>query len=56
MFYISKWPEKCWEKRFDIVGCSHQWLHVLVVAASGTFAVAVVRGFDWVHGGVGVCS
>ena len=32
-FYVSRWPERRWPRRFDIWLSSHQFWHVLIVLA-----------------------
>ncbi|CAD6195471.1 unnamed protein product [Caenorhabditis auriculariae] len=32
-FYVSMVPERIWPGRFDVVGCSHQWWHLLILGA-----------------------
>jgi len=33
VFYLTKCPERLFPGKFDYVGCSHQWWHIIVVVA-----------------------
>ncbi|CAB3405983.1 unnamed protein product [Caenorhabditis bovis] len=33
IFYVSMMPERIWPGKFDVVGCSHQWWHLFILAA-----------------------
>lgn len=32
-FYFTRFPEVCCPGRFDYIGCSHQWWHILIAVA-----------------------
>ena len=34
VIYCLEWPERCFPRRFDLIGASHQSMHVLVLAAA----------------------
>lgn len=40
LFFVSRWPERRWPGRFDLLGHSHQFWHIFVLLA----AVSWVRG------------
>jgi adiponectin receptor len=47
--YATKFPEKYFPNRYDIVGGSHQIMHVLVVAAGLTHTTGMLKAFDYNH-------
>ena len=47
LFYATRVPESIKPGRFDILGCSHQIFHVLVVAATTLHAVGIWRAFEY---------
>lgn len=44
-----QFPERWAPRRFDLLGASHQLMHILVVAAALTYASAVAQAFDYRH-------
>lgn len=52
--YAARIPERFAPGRFDIIGSSHQWFHVLVLAAAGCELVGLIKAFDYRHGEVGM--
>ncbi|PWW74687.1 HlyIII-domain-containing protein [Tuber magnatum] len=48
--YAARVPERFAPGRFDLLGASHQLFHCLVVAATGSHLVGLVKGFDYLHG------
>ncbi|RPB21036.1 HlyIII-domain-containing protein [Terfezia boudieri ATCC MYA-4762] len=57
VLYAARFPERLAPGKFDIFGSSHQWFHVLVLAAAGCELVGLVKAFDYRHGEVGmVCG
>jgi len=46
---MSQFPERWFPRRFDCFGASHQLMHVFVLVAAVTYAVAVVKAFDFHH-------
>ncbi|GMT23916.1 hypothetical protein PFISCL1PPCAC_15213, partial [Pristionchus fissidentatus] len=38
-FYVSMFPERIRPGQFDLVGCSHQWWHLLILAAMVSWQV-----------------
>ena len=49
LVYAVRWPEKWWPGRFDLVGASHQWFHVLVLAGAAAHLVGIVKAFEYNH-------
>ncbi|KAK1910857.1 hypothetical protein P3342_008737 [Pyrenophora teres f. teres] len=45
--YASRVPERWWPGRCDVVGSSHQVMHVLVVLGAATYAVGVLRAREY---------
>lgn len=33
LVYAARWPEK-WRPGFDVLGASHQWMHVIILGAA----------------------
>ncbi|KAK0612028.1 hemolysin-III channel protein-like protein Izh2 [Immersiella caudata] len=54
--YASKFPEKWYPRRFDIVGHSHQLMHILIMIAGFMYGFAVLEEFDFLHSGVVACD
>lgn len=46
---LVQFPEKWFPRRFDLLGASHQLMHICVVAAALTYTCAVVQAFDYRH-------
>ena len=46
-FYITKFPESVSPGRFDILGSSHNFFHVLVVAATTVHLVGIWEAFKY---------
>ncbi|KAF2190297.1 HlyIII-domain-containing protein [Zopfia rhizophila CBS 207.26] len=57
--YGARIPERWYPKRFDIIGSSHQVMHVLVICGAWCYSVGLLRAFDYWHGlngdGKGAC-
>lgn len=49
MLTSAQFPERWVPRRFDLLGASHQLMHIFVVAAALTYACAVVQAFDYRH-------
>ncbi|KAF8242785.1 Hly-III related protein [Wilcoxina mikolae CBS 423.85] len=47
LFYAARIPERFVPGRFDILGCSHQIFHVLVVAATAVHAVGILDAYEY---------
>ncbi|OHF02759.1 hypothetical protein CORC01_01860 [Colletotrichum orchidophilum] len=53
--YWAKFPEKWFPRTFDLLGASHQLMHIFVLAAALSYAKAVAVGFDYRHAQGLVC-
>lgn len=53
--YTTQFPERRWPRRFDLVGASHQLMHVAVLAAAVTYIVGVHRALAFRRGEGAVC-
>lgn len=53
--YGTKFPERVWRRTFDLVGGSHQIMHVAVVCAAVVHLLGLVRDFDRAHGNPLAC-
>ena len=51
-----QFPERWYPKRFDLLGASHQIMHVMVVAAALAYTQAVLEAFDFRHGDGARCE
>jgi adiponectin receptor len=47
--YIFGFPERWIQRKFDIFGASHQWLHIMVVLAGIAHTFGVLQAFDFLH-------
>ncbi len=47
--YATRVPESIKPGRFDILGCSNQIFHALVVAATSVHAYGILRAFDYIY-------
>lgn len=47
--YAARVPERWWPGRFDLVGASHQWFHVLVLCGAAAHLVGIVKAFEYNH-------
>ncbi|ETS79760.1 hypothetical protein PFICI_09613 [Pestalotiopsis fici W106-1] len=47
--YALKFPEAYCPRRFDLLGASHQIMHVMVVIAALSYAKAMIVAFDQTH-------
>ncbi len=45
--YTAKFPERWWPRRFDLLGASHQIMHMAVLAAAVAYAVGVDRALTF---------
>jgi adiponectin receptor len=45
--YLLRFPERWWPRRFDLLGASHQLMHLAVLGAALAYAGAVVEAFDY---------
>ena len=52
MVYAVKFPERWFPRRFDLLGSSHQLMHVLVVCGAACYSVGVLRAFGYAQGRV----
>ncbi|GKT84553.1 hemolysin-III channel protein [Colletotrichum tofieldiae] len=52
---MDEFPERWFPKTFDLLGASHQIMHIMVLAAALAYAKAVVVAFDYRHGRGLVC-
>lgn len=48
--YGLRIPERWYPKTFDIVGASHQIMHVMVMIGALVYAAGIIRAFDYWHG------
>ncbi|KAK2060587.1 HlyIII-domain-containing protein [Colletotrichum caudatum] len=55
LVYWVKFPERWFPRTFDLIGASHQIMHVMVLAAALAYAEAVIVAFDYRHGRSLVC-
>ena len=51
-----QFPERWFRGTFDIFGASHQWLHIMVIAAGLTHTFGVLQAFDYLHNQPAECS
>lgn len=49
MFYASLIPERFYPGKFDMIGCSHQWWHILILAAMVYWNEAGVKLLTYYH-------
>ncbi|KAK2751000.1 hypothetical protein FQN57_000075 [Myotisia sp. PD_48] len=49
--YASRFPERLYPGRFDILGSSHQIFHLLVVLAASAHMKGLLNAFDYWHAG-----
>ena len=47
VIYGLRVPERWYPKRFDIVGSSHQIMHLLVMCGAICYGIGLVRTFDY---------
>ncbi|KAK3377090.1 hemolysin-III channel protein-like protein Izh2 [Lasiosphaeria ovina] len=47
--YAARVPERWWPRRFDVVGASHQLMHVAILVAGLCYGAGVVASFDYFH-------
>ncbi|KAL1907562.1 hypothetical protein Sste5344_006575 [Sporothrix stenoceras] len=48
--YTTQFPERRWPRRFDLLGASHQLMHLAVLAAAVTYIVGVHRALAFRRG------
>lgn len=53
--YTTQFPERRWPRRFDLLGASHQLMHLAVLAAAVTYIVGVHRALAFRRGQGSVC-
>ncbi|CAK7224196.1 hypothetical protein SBRCBS47491_005466 [Sporothrix bragantina] len=53
--YTTRFPERWWPRRFDLVGASHQVMHVAVLAAAVAYAIGVQEALAFRRGAGAVC-
>lgn len=54
--YAIKFPERWFKKTFDILGASHQWLHIMVVLAGLAHVMGILTAFDFLHAHPNECK
>ncbi|KAI2465239.1 hemolysin-III channel protein-like protein Izh2 [Annulohypoxylon bovei var. microspora] len=54
--YAMKFPERWYPRVFDLLGASHQVMHVMVVFAALAYTKAMLQAFDFHHQYAGVCT
>lgn len=54
--YALRFPERWWPRRFDIIGSSHQVMHVMVIFAGLAHMRGLLRAFDYWHSGELKCE
>ncbi|KAF7906232.1 hypothetical protein EAF00_000511 [Botryotinia globosa] len=47
--YAIKFPERWFNKTFDLFGASHQLFHMMVVLAALVYSKAILQAFDFAH-------
>ncbi|KAK6614342.1 hemolysin III family channel protein [Botrytis cinerea] len=47
--YAIKFPERWFNKSFDLFGASHQLFHMMVVLAALVYSKAILQAFDFAH-------
>ncbi|KAK3945764.1 hemolysin-III related-domain-containing protein [Diplogelasinospora grovesii] len=55
VIYTLKFPERWYPQRFDLLGASHQLMHIMVLCAALSYAMAVISAFDYSHENKAVC-
>lgn len=45
-FYAVKWPERWYPRTFDLLGSSHQLMHILVVCGAVCYSVGILKAFE----------
>ena len=53
--YLARFPEHIWPRRFDLVGASHQIMHIAVLAAAISLAIGVDHSLSFRRGEGVVC-
>lgn len=46
MLYAVKLPERWYPRTFDLLGSSHQLMHILVVCSAVCYSVGILRAFE----------
>ncbi|KAA8576502.1 hypothetical protein EYC84_006613 [Monilinia fructicola] len=54
--YAIKFPERWFNRTFDIFGASHQLFHIMVVLAALVYTKGILQAFDFVHAFDQTCS
>ncbi|KAK0712672.1 hemolysin-III related-domain-containing protein [Lasiosphaeria miniovina] len=47
--YAARVPERWWPRRFDVLGASHQVMHIAILVAGLCYGAGVVASFDYFH-------
>lgn len=47
--YAARVPERLWPGKFDIVGASHQIMHVLVMGGATSYGLGIARATEYWH-------
>jgi adiponectin receptor len=45
--YAARIPERCYPRRFDIYGSSHQIMHILVICTALSHTIGLMKAFDY---------
>lgn len=48
--YTVRVPERWFPRQFDIIGSSHQFMHVLVMCGALSHTIGLLKAFDFWHG------
>ncbi|GMR47880.1 hypothetical protein PMAYCL1PPCAC_18075, partial [Pristionchus mayeri] len=55
-FYVSMFPERIRPGKFDLVGCSHQWWHLLILAAMVSWQSSSIQLLTYYHSNDQICQ
>ncbi|KAI1078754.1 hemolysin-III channel protein-like protein Izh2 [Whalleya microplaca] len=47
--YAAKFPERWYPRTFDIIGASHQIMHIMALSAAVAYTEAMLQAFDYHH-------
>ncbi len=56
VFYAARIPERWYQLRYDIYGCSHQIFHFIVVFAGLIYMFGLLSAFGFIHSQAHLCS